>query len=802
MRKTVPLVLALGLAPSLAAAAQPVHFDIRTQALSSALVEFALQAGVSVNSAASAGCRPTRGISGTFSPDAALRRLLDGTGCAFRTTRARTIEIIPERRRGGSAIPRRDEASTPSPALPEPIVDELFVTAPRRTVGLSRAPYALTAVTGEELIQAGVSDASELSGRVAGLTFTHHGPGRNKVFVRGLADSSLSGRTQSTVGIYLDEARLTYNAPDPDLRLVDIERVEVLRGPQGALYGAGSIGGILQIVTRPPDLEMTQGFGSASVEPVSEGRTGRAFEAGLNLPLIPGRLAVRAVGYSETAGGFIDNRTMEIVDADRTRREGVRIAGRLQINEDWSASLKFIDQTIHADDSHYADGSSGAYARQLSVREPHRNDFDGLTALLEGDLGWARLKLSTASQHHDLDSRFDATAVIGQFDALAVGPARFDDGARIKAFVSEATLSGNSGASVSWIGGLFSAEYTQRADRALTPQGVAQPIYFESRKDHIDEYAAFGEATLNPTGRWRMTLGGRLYSLSVETEGDTAQPRSARVSSFSGKATYDGFAPKALLEYDLTSTILAYAQASEGYRSGGFNTGGLADPAVSLPRSASQPARSFRGDELWNYEVGARARLLDGAVRLRIATFLVKWRDIQSDRLLPSGLPFTANIGDGSAAGVEAEVSWRREGLRIDASLSLNDPEISRPDPGFPATADRHFPGVATSAYNLSAQYQWKAGRGTASLEAAAGYVGRSALAFDPRTTREMGGYWTSRISASWFGGDWRLAAFVENPANSQGDTFAFGNPFSLAVTDQSTPQAPRTAGVVLSRRY
>src|SRR5213076_1924602 len=189
---------------------------------------------------------------------------------------------------------------------------------------------------------------------------------------------AFTGRTQSTVGLYLDDVPITYNAPDPDLRLADIERVEVLRGPQGTLYGSGSIGGIVRIATAKPD---PSGFAAAAgAEAMINEHNDRSFggEAMLNLPLAHGRAAVRAVAYLDELAGYLDNPVLRGEDTNRGRRSGVRLAAVTALPGGWQAQAGLTRQAIETDDSQYVTGDR--LSRDTRIREPHDNDFSVVSA--------------------------------------------------------------------------------------------------------------------------------------------------------------------------------------------------------------------------------------------------------------------------------------------------------------------------------------------------------------------------------------------------------------------------------------
>lgn len=783
------------------AAADPTAFAIPSQPLPQAVVAFGLQSGVSIGSGPAASCGRSRALRGRFEIEAGLTRLLSGTGCTWRRIDSRAYVIERLVRPARPVVTRPRPAPLPTaPGAQEPaVLDEVIVTATRRDITLADAPYALTAIDGAVFDQATRRDTADLASRVAGLTVTNLGPGRNKLFVRGLADSPLTGQTQAVVGQYLDDTRLTYDAPDPDLRLVDIAHAELLRGPQGTLYGAGSIGGILKLVTTPPDLTTWGAEVFATVNATEGAGTGRAVDLVLNAPLLRDRLGIRLVAYSEVVAGSIDDPTLAVVNTGDTVREGARLGLAWNIRPGWDLRLGYVAQTLNSDDSQYGFSRLGGERRALSLREPSRNDFDGLSATLSGDLGWGRLRLTTAMQSHGLDRRYDATVAAGRFGGI--GPTAYDESDRIDGLITEATLTSPAGGRLNWLIGVFATEYSHDRTGVITQRGPQETLYAADRRDHTDETALYGEAAWAFTDRLRMTAGARLFRLGVETESIT---RSQGVVSdaFEGDRSDSGFAPKLVIEYDLTDDVLVYVQASEGYRAGGFNTGARPGQTYGVVTGDPQPRRTFRSDELLSYEAGARIRSWGDRLSLRLAAFAIDWRNIQSDRVADDGLPFTANIGDGTNIGVEVEGVWSDGPWRVDANLLLNDPEISAPDPGFPLPDDRHLPGVPDAIANLSIHRDLVIWRETGWISGSLGYVGRSDLTPSPGVSAAMGGYVTSDLAAGIAFGDWSATLRLDNVLGQEGDTFAYGNPFLVGVEDVETPQRPRSLSFALSRIF
>ncbi|WP_420477655.1 TonB-dependent receptor [Brevundimonas sp. FT23028] len=762
-----------------------VDVSVAPQPLRSALLDFGLQAGVTIDAAGSERCGPTRGVRGRMPVESALSRLTLGTHCAARPIGGGAWRIVRLAPPAPVAAPVAPERETTRPT----VLDEVVVTAARSdNLLLSRAPYGLSSLDGLTLDRAGVTDLQGVAGRVAGLTMTNLGPGRDKLFIRGLADGPVAGQAQALIGLYLDDVRLTYDAPDPALRLADIERVEVLRGPQGALYGAGSMGGVVQVVTRAPD--PTGFYGRAMVEATATdgGGPGHAAELILNLPVLTDRLAVRLVGYDETAGGYVDDTALNLEDSGDMRRQGLRLSTLWRVNPAWTLRAGFLAQTISVDDTQYATlGPDAPYARRRSLSEPSRNDFDGFWAAVDGDLGWARIRASSSIQSHGLDARYDATPSAGVF-GLA-GTAALDQSDDLSAAVHEIRLNGALGSRFSWSAGLFFSEYTHNRTVAVSDGQGGAAALFRRRRDHVDEAALFGEGVYAPDDRLRITLGARLFRIGVEHRSEAG----GSPDVVAGDDALVGVAPRLVVEYD-RGPFVFYALATEGYRGPGFNAG-------TTGVGGAQPYRAVRPDEIVAGELGARFSLRDGALRGRVAVFVADWSDIQSDRFDARGLPFTANLGDGRNRGVEGEVEWRLGHWTLDGHAVVNDPELSRPDPGFALGADSRLPGVADFSLQGGLVHEARLAQAVVRSELRLGYVGPTDIALSPTSNSASAGYLTSQIGVSAEVGRWSVRASIDNLFNRDDDTFSFGNPF-YAPADISTPQRPISGRLALTARF
>ncbi|MEO8113824.1 MAG: TonB-dependent receptor [Phenylobacterium sp.] len=777
------------------------RFRIPAAPLDQALVRFALQAGVSIGGSPSSACGlRSRRVEGLYTPQEALGKLLPEGGCTFEAIDGAAFRIVPPRPHAEAPRhPVTGPAASPRP--PARTVGELVVTAEKRPDLFSRTAYAVSALSGDEVRRLGARSFDEVAFQMTGVTVTNLGSGRNKIFIRGLSDGSFTGKTQSTVGLYLDDVPITYNAPDPDLRLVDVERVEVLRGPQGTLYGSGSIGGIVRVVTAKPDPDGYAGMAGVDGAVTQHGSPSSSFQAMVNVPLLRDRAALRLVAYRGERGGYIDNLGLYLKDVNHSRRSGYRASLLVDLDEGWEAQTGYTHQSIHTADAQYAqDFVRQPLSRINLVQEPHANDFDEFYATVSHAGRIADLKVSAAYVDHEVQTRYDAT---GAF-AVPGGARRrvaFDEGESAKLAVVEATLTSTGQGAARWLMGAF-ASHDAEADTAelRAPQETGRIFSVSERKDRVTELAVYGEGSLALTRRLTLTGGLRWFQTRLVTTSEVFNPDTGPAGLFTGRITDRGMAPKVRVSFEVRPDMLIYAQAQEGFRAGGFNNPevrslGRPDPAVlrSVPR--------FAPDRLVSYEIGASLPLFDRVLSLRGALFHADWSDLQTDQYLASGLPMTVNIGDGANTGVELEAVWRPDDrLQVRGNLTVDNPQLTRIRDVFPARRDSGLPGVPSIMGSMDVRYAWPVGSTLkAQVSGQMSYVGHSFLTFDAGPATDMGGYGVGRMAAEISGRHWRIEGYLDNVADETGNTFAFGNPFSRARALQSTPLRPRTAGLGLS---
>ena len=768
------------------AAPERVRFDIRAKPYPEALIDLALQADVSLLGASACGAGRAAGVKGAYTVEEALSRLLATAPCTWRVLGSRSVQI--------RAAQPHIEADAASPAV---AVSEVLVTATKRVQSTQRLAVAVSVISGDQLAATGAADPGETAGQLAGVLTTNLGPSRDKLILRGLSDGAFTGRSRSTVGTYLDNTPINYNAPDPDLRLVDVERIEVIRGPQGALYGGGSLSGIYRIVTRKPDLAGPSAQVSASTSATQDGAPSAAVEGYVNLPLLDGAAGLRVSAYHEDQGGYLDDINLRRDNVDRTRRYGGRVSMSFQPADSWTVDLSATVQNLKSDDTHYTTRSSRRQ-RAHRVAEPHGSSIALVAGTVRGSWGWGELVSSTSLVRHKYSSVYDASAVVGLFTANGSEQAVYSDTTQTEMLIQDLVLTSRGAGRFQWLAGLYGSDTFEDSPATLMARGPAGPlatVYRDDRRNRIFELAAYGEAAFEVSPGWTVALGARAFNISGKTSSDVTSERFAP-RSFKRRADFSGVSPKISLQWEAAPGDLIYAVISEGYRAGGINSGG------ARPLAAAR--ETFAPDRLRNYEVGAKLQAFDGHMVAHSALFYDVWKNIQTDQFRPSGIPYTTNVGDARVAGIETELAYRWDmGLTVQANALVSQTRIIRANPDYAPQLTGGLPGAPGLSGGVLAIYQRRV-FGDLALRVAgeANYVGRSRVTFDPALAPEMGGYVRAKLSMGLRGRRGEAEVFVTNPANAFSDTFAYGNPFSFSKVRQVTPQRPRTIGLTFSTTF
>ena len=793
------IVTALAIAmPAHAADRQTI--SIAPSRLGEAVVALGRQTGVSVGmSDQSLAGIATPAVKGRLSVDAALKRLLRGSGARAMMIDASTWRIV----RARPVATAQTLARAPAAPLPDQPVAEIIVTASKRYTPLPR--YAGMV----EAIDANLFSSGEASGgtatllaRVASLSSTHAGNGRNKLFIRAIADSGVAGPTQATTGQYLGDMRLNYAAPDPDLKLYDVGRVEILEGPQGTLYGAGSLGGIIRIMPNAPNLGEFGGQVSAGLSATQHGAPGGDLSATINLPIMPEKIALRVVGYGVQEGGYIDDVSRDLNDVNRTRTYGGRAALRFAPDENWTVDLNGVYQHIHGRDAQYATQSLDRRQRASSVAQPYFSDY--LLGNIRVERQWDSLRFvsSTGFVHHELTESYDATQQDGP-------SALFRQRNDIDIFSTENRLVRDLDNGLGWILGASYLQSQSKLRRSLTSYGTAMfqpqvipgvpmigrglPATATGVRNKVKEATLFGEASFEPVKGLIATVGGRLTNsrLSGEALDPIAALSFADIARAEAQADRSEtiFLPSFALLTDAIPDVTLYARYQQGFRPGGL--------AVD-----DQRVRRFQNDRISTAEIGFRKGVAGrDAIAISANLAYTDWRNIQADVTDRIGLPTTANIGDGRIYTAEGRIVVRAmQRLTLDASIIYNDSRLTQPAQFLRALSfegrSLDLPNVANLGGRLAFDYRTVMGNGMRlHLSGSARYVGKSQLGVGPILGRTQGDYVDTSLSASVTRGPVQISLSLANLLDSDGNRFSLGTPFDLH-TDYYTPLRPRTVRI------
>lgn len=771
-------VLATALAASAALYAQPANaretrYRIAIGAIDAtdALATLSAQTGISI---ALDGPLPRRAVSavrGEMTAIEALDRMLRVLGLRATRVGPRTYRIVRIKRAS-----RVEDAPPP----PDPPAPDIIITGRKQSEMLSGVAAPVAVYVPAEQRRSGVASTTrDVARGTEGLTLTNNGPGRDRPFIRGFADSPFNGFSQSTVSVQLDDARVTYDAPEPGLRLVDVARVEVLKGPQGPLYGTGSLGGVFRVVTNRPVLGLTEGSSGFGFSSTAGGGIGGQAEGVLNMPLVSDYAAVRFVGYASADPGWIDDANGRR-NTNRSLTLGGRLALRVAPADGWTIDLSALAQSIDTRDSQYVDRAGEDLSRDVPIREPRFGRVRMLQGTVAGSIGSLRLTLTTGQTWQDQRDIYDASASASALGTTA--PVTYRDTRIYRVFDQEVRLGSAPGSRFVWVAGASYLQATTVADGDLgASTGPWNPFFVLHRR--VSETALFADGSLPLSTRLRVAVGIRGFRASTEDNRFEDSNTATRAK------TSFGVTPSASLSFAIKPDQLIYARFGTAFRPGGLD----------INNSAT---RRYEADEVRTIDLGGRIRLDNGRLDLDGSLFRATWRDIQSDYLETNGLIATRNAGRATIIGAEVSVNWRPGRWRIQAGAIWQRPRLTRAADGSELPRDLRLPVVPDVAarFDIARDFSARGWRITPDLSV--NLVGESRLSFDRGLDRRMPAYVVGRFGVTAERDGVILRVDIDNVLDGRADTFAFGNPFSVRTIRQYTPVRPRTVSVSMSRRF
>lgn len=636
----------------------------------------------------------------------------------------------------------------------------IIVTATKRDANLQDIPFSINAQTAEDIQRSGAVTLEDLSRNVAGLSVQNLGPGQSQVSVRGVSAGQVvrdQPGVKEQVGVYLDESVISLSLFTPDLDLFDLNRVETLRGPQGTLFGSGSVGGTIRYITNQPKIGVMEGTVEANLNLVDGDDIGGHLKGAINLPM-GDKAAIRAVGYFTRYGGFINAiGPAGGEDVNSGERYGGRIALTFEPSDNFSITPRVVYQKVVADGFNRQD-IYNLYANPFTTTRPAvtfeerqqylllREKFEDETLIadLVVNVGLGGAKLTSVSSYINRDilvSR-DASALTGSVsvdlgfpDAGVLLPSNLVDTTDLETWTQEVRLASDNDSRFQWVVGAFYSKidrvymqvlptpgYDAVTDATLgagTAAAVANGFgpnspYNAFLPYDIKQFAIFGEASYDITDAFTATAGGRYYDFK-ETRSFTSGGLFANGDNRTDSTKSSGFTPRVLLSYDVSEDVTVNALASKGFRLGGVN-----DP-LNLPLcSPSDEAlfgafQDYNDETLWSYEVGVKSQ--GDGFTLNAAGFYNDIKNLQVT--LDAGTcssRIVFNVPKSHSMGVEVELGLSPlDGLDLNLSGSLIEAEFDStlPPPLTVATGIREgnrLPSVPKFQLSASGSYEWPMG--------------------------------------------------------------------------------------------
>lgn len=839
------LALALAAPALLAVPVQAQGLDravsISAGPLDAALFKLAQDTGLTVvvDPALVAG-KAAPAVSGTMTAEEALRKLLAGSGLTFRRNSDGGYVVVPAPTKAVSqAVQLSAQRSAPAvaPVAPPAVIEEVIVTAQKREERLQDVASSVSALTPADIERRGLEYFADFARQLPGVSLTQTRKNRAKFTIRGITTGGNERvRSQDPVSVYLDEMPMvsaTLGSVTPEPNLYDVERVEVLRGPQGTLFGSGSMGGAVRIITRKADPQSVDASAAVDLGMTNDDSLRQRYDMMINAPLVEDRLAVRLVGFYRDEEGFVDNIGTGVKNANSSIDWGGRLSLAWDVSERVRVDLTLMHQESEPKDSDAINALLPGFRRDTPIASALPAKFTFYSGTLEYDRGFATITSS---------STYARSEGVGDLYIPILGiDFRGPNGQLAKMFTQEVRLASSGEGRLEWVvGGYFNDQDITK----IFPIVMLDPVGFASRYNMTNvgeglllafpgdiqsqEIAAFGEVSYDLTSEVEVTGGlrwarskvddhlelisrfpGLIQALFLGGGGDFLAGSTTTVRDGSTKDSV--LTGKVSLSYTPTERQTYYALASKGYRIGLPNDTAGPDPLNPgglVIRNATNP------DSLWNFEIGAKTRLFQDRVSINLAAFYIPWKDIQIESVRQTdGLSFGANAGKAISKGVELEIVARpTHELDLGLAVTLQRTEVTKMSPvesaitgvveGDELPNSPEFQVAASLQYTRPLSSAWDS-----FVRVDAQYVGESVNTFSNvpgqfgvanRNRAVNEAYENINLSVGLASRTTRLVLYVENLTDNR--DFIYVAP--VADNNRYNVLRPRTVGVRASWNY
>lgn len=721
-------------------------------------------------------------------------------------------------------------ASAQQPRGPEGI-EEVIVTAQKRQQSLQEIPLSVRAIGQEELERISALTFEDFARGQAGLSFNANGRyarGGVTPVIRGVAQLNPQG---PTAAFYLDETPLqpqeTERVGIPDPNMFDINRVELLRGPQGDLYGSSAMGGTIRVIPNKPGTEAYEGRLDLKLNTLSDGGTGGEANAMLNLPLND-TAAIRLVGSYAHEAGWIDLvgqeafGTTDSKDVNETDSYVVRAILQWEPSEKLTVTPSFFWQKAEEDRARYISHDlSKAADKHLDIDygndEFSTNEFRVSNLLIEYELGWGTLTSSTTDYELEWENQLATSGIIN----LVVGPpieanVLWDVGSEDQ-FVQELRLVSDLEGPFNFIIGAFYREIEHdffqdaRSQRFLQVFGTDIIVLKEGEVEKLDETAFFGQVTWSFAEDWEAAFGLRYF----DYERDRLTPTVAGIFGFPERVdeiSEDGVSPTFTLRWFASEDVMVYGRAANGFRPGfGFSTIFPPPCFAELAELGIDPAGgvgTVDADDLWSYELGTKASLANNRLVVNASVYQQDWTDLQTAVGLDCGFLLSTNAGKATVEGFEIETQAQLgDALTLSVNLGYTDATLAEDAPDIGGFDGDRLPGVSEWQIGAAVEYHFTLAGNESYFRVDFNHNSDYFFDFDDADKSARNRQPSLSLVGLRLGTyykDWQLALYMKNVT----DEFKLGmcgadSAFRLMQPDYSTCGVkPRQIGINISKQF
>ena len=561
------------------------------------------------------------------------------------------------------------EASEVQVEVSDEGLETIYVTAQKRQERAIDVPISISAFDDANIKARGATSLEEMQFSVPGLSIASYGTGAT-TFIQLRGISNAVGRP--TVGRYVDEMPINIETQGtgPQIRLMDLERIEVLRGPQPTFYGDGSMGGTVRYVTAQPARKELSGAVRADVSEMDDGGPGWSAEGHVDIPIATDRAGFRLAGAYEDRSGWIDRVPTGEEDVNGMTQSAIRGSFIAKLGESSDVSVMWEHGSVDADNQNFGTDRK----TQLTVPTFFEADNDIVSASLNIDLGFADLVEAPGYFKWTLDQTFD----ISPFYVPFLGLLGFPPG-----YVTEIPLGGPTESEMffnelrlvskpgrwTWAVGTDYKDLTTNGNVTTSTAPNELPFAILASQATVANtiWAVWAETSFALTDKWLFGAGVRYFHDDTKNGGTTVT--FGAESIVEDQATFTSTNPRFNLSYKVNENWNLYVNTAKGFRSGGFN---VVDPTTP----------TYDPESLWSYELGSKSLLLDRRLDLEAAVWYNDWKDVQSNHYLPAGLTVTTNGGLVQGWGVDLSASVRAtEDFSFGATYGWNNLEYKEVPP-------------------------------------------------------------------------------------------------------------------------